>query len=170
MAAPTSGKLSDMTLRHYLLEPAHPLACAAAIAAQKIIKRDTLIERCAYMGQKLEALLRKEIGPLPLVGDIRGRGLFWTVEFVLDKKAKTPFPGQVKFCSQVVKKSLDMGLNILGNLGHTGTYQVDHILVCPPYTVMDSELGDIISLLKIAIIETSGPFLAKQSTIIEGRL
>ncbi|KAB8274043.1 pyridoxal phosphate-dependent transferase [Aspergillus minisclerotigenes] len=137
-------------------------ACTAAIAAQKIIKRDNLIERCAYMGQKLETLLRKEIGLLPLVGDIRGRGLFWAVEFVLDKKAKTLFPGQVKFCSQVVKKSLDMGLNILGNLGHTGKYQVDHILVCPPYTVTGSELGDIISLLKIAIIETSRPFLAEQ--------
>ncbi|KAB8204092.1 pyridoxal phosphate-dependent transferase [Aspergillus parasiticus] len=44
---------------------------------RKIIKRDNLIERFEYMGQKLEALLRKEIGPLPLVGDIRGRGLFW---------------------------------------------------------------------------------------------
>ncbi|KAE8315985.1 pyridoxal phosphate-dependent transferase [Aspergillus transmontanensis] len=137
---------------------------------RKIIKRDNLIERREYMGQKLEALLREEIGPLSLVGDIRGRGLFWAVEFALDKKAKTPFPGQVKFCSQVVKKSLKMGLNILGNLGHPGKYQVDHILVCPPYTVTDSELGDIISLLKIAIIETSRPFLAKQSTTIEGRL
>lgn len=48
--------------------------------------------RCAYMGQKLEALLREKVGPLPLVGHIRGRGLFWAVEFVLDKKAKTPFP------------------------------------------------------------------------------
>lgn len=124
-----------------------------------MIKRDNLIERCAYIGQKLETLLRKEIGPLPLVGDIRGRGLFWAVEFVLDKKAKTLFPCPVKFCSQVVKKSLDMGLNILGNLGHTGKYQVDHILVCPPYTVTGSELGDIISPLKIAIIETSRPFL-----------
>ncbi|OOO08352.1 aminotransferase class-III [Aspergillus oryzae] len=138
---------------------AHPLAYAATIAAQKMIKRDNLIERCAYIGQKLETLLRKEIGPLPLVGDIRGRGLFWAVEFVLDKKAKTLFPCPVKFCSQVVKKSLDMGLNILGNLGHTGKYQVDHILVCPPYTVTGSELGDIISPLKIAIIETSRPFL-----------
>ncbi|BAE63793.1 unnamed protein product [Aspergillus oryzae RIB40] len=138
---------------------AHPLAYAAAIAAQKIIKRDNLIERCAYIGQKLETLLRKEIGPLPLVGNIRGRGLFWAVEFVLNKKAKTLFPGQVKFCSQVVKKSLDMALNILGNLGHTGKYQVDHILVCPLYTVMGSELGNIIPLLKIAIIETSRPFL-----------
>ncbi|KJK68110.1 Aminotransferase class-III [Aspergillus parasiticus SU-1] len=161
--------LSGVLLQEKIFQ-AHPLACTAAIAAQKIIKRYNLNERREYMGQKLEALLREEIGPLSLVSDIRGRSLFWAVEFALDKKAKTPFPGQVKFCSQVVKKSLDMGLNILGNLGHPGKYQVDHILVCPPYTATDSELGAIISLLKIAIIETSRPFLAKQSTTIEGRL
>lgn len=111
------------------------------------------------MGQILEDLLRNEIGPLPLVGDIRGRGLFWAVEFVLDKKLKTPFPREANFCSQVVKNSLDMGLNILGNLGHTGEYQVDHILVCPPYTVTNRELEEIVSLLKASINKTSHPFV-----------
>jgi adenosylmethionine-8-amino-7-oxononanoate aminotransferase len=38
-------------LIHCLLQ-AHPLACAAAIAAQKIIQRDGLIERTATMGKK----------------------------------------------------------------------------------------------------------------------
>ncbi|KAJ5140972.1 hypothetical protein N7448_004380 [Penicillium atrosanguineum] len=142
---------------------AHPLACAAAIAAQKIIKRDNLIERTAHMGGKLEALLREEIGPLPLVGDIRGRGLFWAVEFVLDKKLKTPFSAEANFCNQVVKHSLESGLNILGNLGHTGEYQVDHVIVCPPYKVTDIELEEIISSLKAAIIKASQRFLEDES-------
>jgi len=117
------------------------------------------------MGQKLEVLLRKEIGPLPLVGDIRGRGLFWAVEFVLDKDLKTPFPPEIDFCTQVVKHSLDLGLNILGNLGHTGDYQVDHVLVCPPYIVTDSELEEIVFLLKAAIMKTSQPFVKKSKYI-----
>jgi adenosylmethionine-8-amino-7-oxononanoate aminotransferase len=123
------------------------------------------------MGDKLEALLRKEIGQHPLVGDIRGRGLFWAVEFVLDKDQKTPFPIKANFCSQVVKISLKLGLNILGNLGHTGDYQVDHILVCPPYTVTDGELEEIVSILKIAIDQTSQPFIGEvQREFLEGRL
>lgn len=123
------------------------------------------------MGDKLETLLRKEIGPHPLVGDIRGRGLFWAVEFVLDKDMKTPFPIKANFCSQVVKNSLNLGLNILGNLGHTGEYQVDHILVCPPYTVTDGELEEIVSILKIAINQTSRPFVEQvQDGFVEGRL
>lgn len=138
---------------------AHPLACAAAIAAQKIIKRDNLIERCAKMGQRLEELLRAEIGSLPLVGDIRGRGLFWAVEFVVDKDSKASFPSEANFCNEIVKHSLDLGLNILGNLGHTGQYQVDHVLVCPPYNVTDEELQKIISILKVAINKTTDAFL-----------
>ncbi|KAL5360766.1 pyridoxal phosphate-dependent transferase [Aspergillus floccosus] len=138
---------------------AHPLACAAAIAAQKIIQCDGLIERTAFMGGKLEALLREQIGPLPLVGDIRGRGLFWAIEFVQDKRLKTTFPPEANFCNQVVKHSLALGLNILGNLGHTGKYQVDHVLVCPPYIVTDSELDQIVSLFKTAIIKASRGFL-----------
>ncbi|KGO61877.1 Pyridoxal phosphate-dependent transferase, major region, subdomain 2 [Penicillium expansum] len=137
---------------------AHPLACAAAVAVQKIIKRDNLIERVAEMGHKFEALLRQDIGPLPIVGDIRGRGLFWAIEFVLDKNAKSAFPPKDTFCGNVVKTALNMGLNILGNLGHTGEYQVDHVLVCPAYTTTDAELAIIVSLLKAAVLKASEPF------------
>jgi hypothetical protein len=52
-----------------------------------------------------------------------------------------------------------LGQNILGNLGHTGKYQVDHVLVCPPYIVTDSELEEIVSLLKTAITKASQGFL-----------
>ncbi|KAJ5358446.1 uncharacterized protein N7496_010859 [Penicillium cataractarum] len=138
---------------------AHPLACAAAVATQKIIKRDNLIERVAQMGHKLGKLLSEEIGPLPLVGDIRGRGLFWAVEFVLDKNSKTAFSPKDNFCGKVVKNALSSGLNILGNLGHTGEYQVDHVLVCPPYITTDAELENIVSILKAAVLETSHPFV-----------
>ena len=111
------------------------------------------------MGEKLKSLLLQQIGPLPLVGDIRGRGLFWAIEFVIDKDLKTPFPPTTDFCGQVVKNALSMGLNLLGNLGHTGNYQVDHVLVCPPYTTTETELEEIVSLLHAAILTTSQPFL-----------
>ncbi|KAI9039058.1 uncharacterized protein KD926_010043 [Aspergillus affinis] len=159
--APSAGSGG---LAHGHTFQAHPLACAAAVAAQKIIAHDNLIGRVNIKGQKLAALLRTEIGPLPLIVDIRGRGLFWAVEFVLNKDLKTRFPVEASLCSQVVKNSLKMGLNILGNLGHTGQYQVDHILVCPPYTVGDGELEEIVAILKAAIIETGQPFVESHRT------
>lgn len=138
---------------------AHPLACAAAIAAQNIIQRDNLLTRVVDLGKKLEDLLRREIGPLPLVGDIRGRGLFWAVEFVLDKTEKKPFSIENNFSNKVVASALKRGVNILGNLGHTGTYQIDHVLVCPPYISTEEDIEQIVGLVKEAIVETSGPFI-----------
>lgn len=52
-----------------------------------------------------------------------------------------------------------MGLSVLGNLGRTGKFQVDHVLVCPPYIVTEGELEEIVSLLKSAIVEKSQPFV-----------
>jgi len=141
------------------MQQAHPLACAAAIAAQNIIQRDNLLQRVVDVGQKLETILRRDIGPLPLVGDIRGRGLFWAVEFVLDKTTKEPFPFEANFSNKVVASALKRGVNILGNLGHTGTYQVDHVLVCPPYIATEGDIEQIVTLVKDAIVETSEQFV-----------
>ncbi|KAJ6080315.1 hypothetical protein N7467_010068 [Penicillium canescens] len=141
------------------IKQAHPLACAAAIAAQNILHRDNLLQQVVTLGKRLEALLCREIGPLPLVGDIRGRGLFWAVEFVIDKKAKTSFPLEANISNKVVANALKRGVNILGNLGHTGTYQVNHILVCPPYITTEEELEKIVALVKGAIVETSQSFI-----------
>jgi adenosylmethionine-8-amino-7-oxononanoate aminotransferase len=53
---------------------AHPVACAAALAKQKIIKRDNVIENVRKMGLILESLLQNVITPLPMVGNVRGKG------------------------------------------------------------------------------------------------
>ena len=103
------------------------------------------------MGSVLGQLLDQEVGPLPLVGDIRGRGLFWAVEFMLDGPSRIPLPTEAKFCDRVVNRALELGLNILGNLGKTGDVYVDHIIICPPYIVTENELRAIVDLLVQAI-------------------
>ncbi|KAJ5308787.1 hypothetical protein PENANT_c013G09611 [Penicillium antarcticum] len=145
---------------------AHPLACATAIAAQNILQRDNLLQQVVLLGKKLEALLQSEIGPLPLVGDIRGRGLFWAVAFVFDRKSKTAFSLEATFSNKVVANALKRAVNILGNLGHTGTYQVDHILVCPPYITTEEELEKIVAVVKDAIVETSQPFIESHNIYV----
>ena len=107
------------------------------------------------MGHVLETLLREEIEPLGLVGNVRGRGLFWTVEFMRDKRSKTPFKPGAKFCDKVVLQALDLGLNILGNLGSTGEVHVEHVIISPPYIVTAEELRQMVSLLKQAILDVS---------------
>jgi len=57
----------------------HPIACAAALEVQKIIREDGLVDNAREMGNLMEILLKKRLGSHPHVGDIRGRGLFWGV-------------------------------------------------------------------------------------------
>jgi adenosylmethionine-8-amino-7-oxononanoate aminotransferase len=130
---------------------AHPTACAAALAVQRIIKRDNILENVQAMGATLELELRQLLGHLPYVGDIRGRGLFWAVEFVLDTATKTPFPRQHNFSNRIVEVAAELGLNILGNLGKTGEIDVELVIICPPYIVTREEVGMIVELLKTAI-------------------
>ncbi len=66
----------------------HPVAAAAALAVQRIIKRDRLLDAVRTNGQYFERRLREALGSHPHVGDIRGRGFFRGVEFVADRATK----------------------------------------------------------------------------------
>lgn len=112
------------------------------------------------MGTVLGKLLRAEVAPLPLVGDVRGRGLFWSVEFMMNAPSRIPPPREAKFCDRVVNRALELGLNILGNLGVTGEVYVDHIIICPPYIVTEEELGAIVKLLVQAIQDVTAEVAA----------
>lgn len=62
----------------------HPVACAAALEVQRIIKEEGLVENVAVMGRHLETLLKQRLAGHSHVGDIRGRGLFWGVRLRRD--------------------------------------------------------------------------------------
>src|SRR5207244_6071246 len=60
----------------------HPLACAAALAVQRVIRRDGLLDNVRARGEQLARALRARFGAHPHVGDIRDRGLFLGIELV----------------------------------------------------------------------------------------
>lgn len=65
--------------RHGQTYQGHPISCAAALAVQKVIKEENLLENIRNMGVYLESQLKSRLGAHPYVGDIRGKGLFWGV-------------------------------------------------------------------------------------------
>ena len=69
-----------------------PSSCAAALANIDIIEKEELVEKCASMGE----YVAEQIQPLykhPMVGDIRGLGLYWGIELVKDKESKERLSG-----------------------------------------------------------------------------
>lgn len=67
----------------------HPLGCAIGLKNLEIMERENLVENAGEMGTyllgKLERLLE-----LPVVGEVRGRGLMLGIELVQDKESKAP--------------------------------------------------------------------------------
>lgn len=139
------------TLAHGHTFQAHPTACAAALAVQRIIRRDNILDNVKKMGNLLGDELHREISHLSHVGDIRGRGLFWAVEFMLDPTQKIAFSGRKTFSNRIVDVAAELGLNIIGTIGKTGFYDVDFVIIAPPYIVTASEIRTIVCLLKTAI-------------------
>ena len=70
----------------------HPTACAVADRVLEIMEREHLVERAAEMGARLGAQLKEELSGHPMVGDIRGTGMFWGVEMVRDRASRAPYP------------------------------------------------------------------------------
>ncbi|GAB7356840.1 hypothetical protein MBLNU459_g7714t1 [Dothideomycetes sp. NU459] len=134
---------------------AHPMSCAAALAVQRIVKRDGLVQRCSQMGKLLEKELRIALEDEAYVGEIRGRGLFWAVEFVRDKATKTPFDTSLKFGPAVQRQALEFGVNVYPGHGTVDGVKGDHILIAPPYTIEEDEIKVIVDTVLRAYKEVS---------------
>jgi adenosylmethionine-8-amino-7-oxononanoate aminotransferase len=135
----------------------HPMACAAALAVQRVLKRDRLVERCARQGEALEARLRAAFGQHPHVGDIRGRGLFRALELVADRGAKTPFDPARKVAARVRAEAMAIGLLCYPMAGTIDGKRGDHVLLAPPFIVGDAELDLIVDRLRRAIDRAVAP-------------
>lgn len=103
------------------------------------------------MGERLQQALREIILPLLFVGDVRGRGLLQTVEFVADKKDKPEFSEHCKFSKMVVDAALDVGLYLHGTSGCSGPYNVQYVMIAPRYNVSEGEIDMIVERLRDAI-------------------
>ena len=129
---------------------AHPICCAGAVAVQKIIIEDRLLSDVADLGQILEELLFEKVAPLPHVGNIRGRGLFWGIEFVQDKDTKKPF-AKVGAAAAVAAAALQRGVQVYVCEGVADGIVGDAIIVAPAYTCIMKDIRFIVDVVAGAI-------------------
>lgn len=83
---------------------------AAAIENMRIIEEEGLLENTCAMGARLGANLEALKDKHAMVGDVRGKGLFWGVELVQDRASRDPVPEGV--AREVVAAALDRGVMI----------------------------------------------------------
>ena len=134
-------------LKHGQTYNAHPVGCAAALAVQRLISRENLLDRVNEAGARLRALLDDRFGNHPNVGDIRGRGLLLAMELVADRNTKAPLDPALATHQRAKEDALARGLLIYPGGGTVDGRIGDHILLAPPYNVTDAELSQIVDLL-----------------------
>ena len=129
----------------------HAIACAAALAVQRVIVEEGLLERVRAMGARLHAELQRALGDHPHVGDIRGRGLFLGIELVADRATKAPFDPAATLHARVKRAAFDAGLMCYPMGGTVDGRRGDHVLRAPPYTIDDSHVDAIVGGITAAI-------------------
>ncbi|KAL7305702.1 hypothetical protein TKK_0001958 [Trichogramma kaykai] len=74
----------------------NPVSCAIANAVMEVIERENLQEHARKVGDHLLSELKKLAKRRPIIGDVRGVGLFIGIELVLDRKSRSPATAEAK--------------------------------------------------------------------------
>ncbi|PIF74037.1 adenosylmethionine-8-amino-7-oxononanoate aminotransferase [Variovorax sp. 54] len=129
----------------------HPMACAAALAVQQVIRRDGLVAKVRDDGVAFGAMLAAALGDHPHVGDIRGRGFFWGVELVADRASKRPFDPSLAVNARLKQDAMARGLLCYPFGGTVDGRQGDHVLLAPPYIATRDHLQEIVARLTASV-------------------
>jgi 4-aminobutyrate aminotransferase-like enzyme len=124
----------------------NPLSSAAVLAVFEIIEKDNLLENCQVVGKILLEGLNDLKEKYEILGDVRGRGLVYGLEFV--KEDKQPAPD---LTYDVIYAAAQNGL-MLGKLGLYGNV----IRIAPPLCITEEEVVLALRILDNAIGLISG--------------
>jgi taurine--2-oxoglutarate transaminase len=125
----------------------HPLACAAAVAAIEAMQDEHVIENAKRIGDEvlgpgLAALAEKH----HVIGEVRGKGVFFALELVSDRATKdplAPYGASSTAMNEVIAACRDEGLLIFANF--------HRLHVVPPCTITDEEAREGLARLDRAL-------------------
>ena len=107
------------------------------------------------MGELLSRLLWSVVADHPNVGDIRGRGLFWAIEFVREKAEKLPFNSNVNVAMEISELGLTerYGIALYPGNGTVDGLLGDHVIIAPAYNVTKAEVEVIVRTTRKLIVD-----------------
>jgi 4-aminobutyrate aminotransferase len=117
----------------------NPLCAAGALAVLEIMDEENLVEKAAKNGELLKARLLDLMKKHEFIGDVRGMGLVYGVEFVKDRKTKEP---AADLAREIVVRCVAGGL-MCGKLGLYGNV----MRVAPPLVITPEEINASVDIL-----------------------
>ncbi|WP_372593513.1 aspartate aminotransferase family protein [Actinotalea sp.] len=120
----------------------HPLAMAAIVATIEAMEEEKVVENAARVGTDLlapglAALAERH----PVIGDVRGLGVFWALELVTDRATRTP----VSAAAMGRLKAELLARNLLPFLAN------NRLHVVPPCVVTDDEVNRALAIVDEAL-------------------
>ncbi|CAM3942904.1 aspartate aminotransferase family protein [Tsukamurella strandjordii] len=121
----------------------HPLACASIVAALDTMAEEGIVDNAARIGRDvLGPALRALAEDCPLIGEVRGEGVFWALELVEDRATRAPLRADRM---GRIKTALIAG-------GLLPFVADNRIHVVPPCTVTDAEVAEAISIYRSVLM------------------
>jgi adenosylmethionine-8-amino-7-oxononanoate aminotransferase len=135
----------------------HPISLAAGRAVLVRLQKEELVRAADSESRgSTAATLRFELEELrdaDAVGDVRGIGLLWGVEFVADKATKRPFAPELNFAGRVAQAAVNRGLLVYPMQGCVDGVSGDHLLIAPPAVITAEQIDWAAKQLREAIEE-----------------
>ena len=128
----------------------HPVLCAAGVATLRYLREHDLVARCERMSPVLFGAL-DGLRELPVVGDVRGRGLLAAVELVADRATRAPLSRAARLAERVAAAAMDAGLVVWPGVGNADGHDGDLVMIAPPFVITPEEIGELVSRLRRAI-------------------
>jgi adenosylmethionine-8-amino-7-oxononanoate aminotransferase len=123
----------------------NPISCAAGIAAlRELLERD-LCSNAREMGDRLRNGLEHLRDRYPIIGDIRGKGLFLGIEFVRNRGTRERFPTDTPIGQLIGRRALDNGL--------LTRFDPHWIAFGPPLVVTETDIDEILAILERSMKE-----------------
>jgi len=121
----------------------HPLACASAVATIDVMREERVVENAREIGEKvigpaLRALAEKH----PVIGEVRGVGVFWALDLVKDRATReplAPYGGTSEAMSLFVSECKKNGLMPFSNF--------NRVHVVPPCNVSADEVAEGVAIM-----------------------
>jgi adenosylmethionine-8-amino-7-oxononanoate aminotransferase len=135
----------------------HPVSLAAGRAVLRRLRDRNLVQAAdsacpSTPAHELQHALQSLLES-PFVGDVRGLGLLWGVEFVAEKFSKKPFAPELNFAAQVGHAAARRGLLVYPMQGCVDGISGDHLLISPPAIITNEQVLWSIEQLRAAIEE-----------------
>jgi adenosylmethionine-8-amino-7-oxononanoate aminotransferase len=126
----------------------NPLSAAVGLAVLDYVERQGIVERVArlegYLRQRLEGL-----GNLGIVGDVRGKGFLFGVEFVQGREDKDPFPREYELTRRIVDAALERRLMVISGMGGmVDGILGDHLQITPSLITTEQEIDRAVQILR----------------------